>query len=349
MEGLRGVAVTLVFGVHFATLAQPWIGTAWEKGLLGVMHTVGHAGVDLFFVLSGFLIYGHLLRRKQRFGAYLWRRVQRIYPVFLAVFALYLFLSWQMPGRSKLPSDGSLWLYLLANLALLPGLFPIEPLITVAWSLSYEMFFYLAMPLAMAAVHLRDRSREVRTLGLAMSLIAAFVAFGVVGGPVRLTMFLFGALLAEILPMTKGLGSAVGALAGLAGLAVMVVPVSGPHGLSWKYASLGVCIFVLCHAALSVRAPLLSAALCFWPLRWLGNMSYSYYLLHGLALHVFFLAVGDRLLSTHGFPGAVVILLVPAFIWTLIPAAALFLAVERPLSLATKPRRTSTATARVSS
>lgn len=166
MEGLRGVAVTLVSGVHFATLAQTWIGTAWERNLPGVMHTVGHAGVDLFFVLSGFLIYGHL-----------------------------------------------------------PG---------------------------------------------------------------------------EI-------------------------------------------------AVLSGRAPSRCAALRFRPLRWLGNMSYSCYLLHGLALHVFFLAVGDRLLSTHGFPGAVVILLVPAFIWTLIPAAALFLAVERPLSLATKSRRTSTATARVSS
>jgi len=152
MEGLRGLAVALVFGVHFSTLSTPWQTAGWDRVALDILHTIGNAGVDLFFVLSGYLIYGHLMRRPPPFAAYMARRIQRIYPAFLAVFLLYLLLAWRMPDAGKLPDDGSLGGYLLANLLLLPGVFPIEPLITVAWSLSYEMFFYLVMPLIIAVL-----------------------------------------------------------------------------------------------------------------------------------------------------------------------------------------------------
>ena len=66
------------------------------------------------------------------------RRVQRIYPVFLVVFAIYIMLSFIFPSESKLP-EGYVEIvkYILQNLLLLPGVFNIEPLITVAWSLSY--------------------------------------------------------------------------------------------------------------------------------------------------------------------------------------------------------------------
>ena len=56
MEGLRGFAVFLVFLVHYATLISPWI--AQPSALFNVataLHTIGNAGVDLFFVLSGYL------------------------------------------------------------------------------------------------------------------------------------------------------------------------------------------------------------------------------------------------------------------------------------------------------
>jgi peptidoglycan/LPS O-acetylase OafA/YrhL len=54
MEGLRGLAVTLVFFVHYEALFGGWIspGTALA-GAVSFFGTVGHAGVDLFFVLSG--------------------------------------------------------------------------------------------------------------------------------------------------------------------------------------------------------------------------------------------------------------------------------------------------------
>jgi exopolysaccharide production protein ExoZ len=66
MEGLRGFAVLLVFLVHYESLLEPWI--ARDASLLALAHSlliVGNAGVDLFFLLSGYLIYGSLLTRQQ--------------------------------------------------------------------------------------------------------------------------------------------------------------------------------------------------------------------------------------------------------------------------------------------
>jgi peptidoglycan/LPS O-acetylase OafA/YrhL len=94
MEGLRGFAVFLVFLVHYVTLVRPWI--AGESALLvlaSALHTIRNTGVDLFFVLSGYLIYGSLISRSQQFVRFVSRRVERIYPTFVAVFVLYAVLS----------------------------------------------------------------------------------------------------------------------------------------------------------------------------------------------------------------------------------------------------------------
>lgn len=199
MEGLRGYAVFLVFLVHFATLVLPHVhgGSLWRVALVR-LEVIGHSGVDLFFVLSGYLIYGSLIRRPQPFGAYLLRRVQRIYPAFLAVLALYLVLSFVFPNESKLPaSAGAAAVYLLQNLLLLPGLFPIEPIITVAWSLSYEFFFYLVVPLMVGALALRQRSGAWRSCLLSAVAVAGVTAAAVSGGPIRLLMFVAGMLVWE--------------------------------------------------------------------------------------------------------------------------------------------------------
>ena len=159
MEGLRGFAVFLVFIVHYTAMVRPWF--AENSTLLvfaDAMHVIGNSGVDLFFVLSGYLIYGSLISRPQRFFSYMSRRIKRIYPAFVAVFAIYVILSFVLPAQSRIPSPASAgMIYLTQNLLLLPGLFPIEPMITVAWSLSYEMFYYFAIPLVIALFRLRSR------------------------------------------------------------------------------------------------------------------------------------------------------------------------------------------------
>lgn len=342
MEGLRGFAVFLVFVVHYVSLMNPWISAypALYK-LADVLHAMGNAGVDLFFVLSGYLIYGALIARPRKFTAFIARRARRIYPAFLAVFLLYLVVSCLLPVESRIPAGG--WdavIYLSQNLLLLPGLFPIEPFITVAWSLSYEMAYYIVIPVVIGVLGLRSRTRTARIAFFLLVASGGAVACGAFGGPIRLIMFLAGVVLFEIVegqigPTPRSMN---GLLALATGLVIVwlppeLLPTSGSASVAVKIGILFVCFLVLCLACFRSPTAWLATAFSWTPLRWLGNMSYSYYLLHGLALKGAFLVVGKMLSLDVLGPSMFWALLPFMFAATLPPAALLFIFVERPFSL----------------
>src|SRR5450830_691679 len=196
MEGMRGFAVFLVFLAHYVSLIGPWISRHSElEAFAEAVHAIGNVGVDLFFVLSGYLIYRSIIGRRQDLFLFFQRRVDRVYPAFLVVFALYLVISVLRPADSKIVGTGvDACLYVLQNVMLLPGLFNITPIITVAWSLSYEMLYYIAIPVVIALFQMRERSVQwrVRFFLIGAVLIAAWCAL--FGGPVRLIMFVSGIL-----------------------------------------------------------------------------------------------------------------------------------------------------------
>jgi peptidoglycan/LPS O-acetylase OafA/YrhL len=102
--------------------------------LLDALAKIGHSGVDLFFVISGYLIYGALIRKREfSYFPFVRRRATRIYPTFLAVLGVYLALSVLLPQQSRFPQGVSAsMVYLGQNLLLLPGLFSIMPIMTVS-------------------------------------------------------------------------------------------------------------------------------------------------------------------------------------------------------------------------
>lgn len=336
MEGLRGFAVFLVFMVHYATLVTPWI-SGPLLALSAAAHTMGNAGVDLFFVLSGYLIYGSLISRRQAFTRFMSRRIRRIYPAFMAVFLVYICLSLVFHSENKIPSHfPAAAIYLLQNFLLLPGLFPIEPLITVSWSLSYEMFYYLAIPLVIGLFGLRVRSMKWRAVFFSLITIstASYCAFH--GGHIRLIMFVSGILLHEAIASEKisPPGSRMALLAMIFGLMSTTLPIPGSAGYVLKILILFISFFMLCFTCFGHPTAWVAKAFCWSPLRWLGNMSYSYYLIHGLALKGGFM-VFSRFHHSAEFAPLIFWGLLPAmFALTLIPSAALFLLVERPFSLA---------------
>ena len=341
MEGLRGFAVFLVFLVHFVTLVRPL--ASEEAGFLVFeksLHTIGNTGVDLFFVLSGYLIYGSLISRRQHFLRFMSRRVQRIYPAFMVVFAVYVLLSFVLPEKGKLPAAAAgKAIYLVQNFLLLPGIFRIEPIITVAWSLSYEMFYYLAIPLVVALFRLRERSTGFRVaFFLGIALVAAIYC-AVNGGHIRLIMFISGILLYEAMksprvPSPPGF-FALTVLA--AGLLCTLFTGTGSGGSVTKISTLFVTFFVLCLTCFRNPSGWLPSSFAWTPLRWLGNMSYSYYLLHGLTLKAGFIALSTVLSGASQGAWLFWVLLPPMFALTVVTGAALFLLVERPFSLA--PRK----------
>ncbi len=338
MEGLRGLAILLVFAVHYFTLAREHVSPESVSARLATaLSSIGNIGVDLFFILSGFLIYGSLIRRQIPFRHYLQRRVQRIYPVFLAVFALYLALSALVPAESKLPDTAWHTLaYIGANLLLLPGVFSIRPMITVAWSLSYEVCFYLLMPLAIGMLGLRNwrPASRIALLSLTCTLLLACSSAGIFPH-VRMLGFLAGMILWEALePLALG-NSAADRWADRTALPLLVgLMFTFPH---LAFAPIRTVLTVFSFSVLSwaCLAGTGSCAQLFrWsPLRWLGNMSYSYYLVHGLALKALFFALSHYEVPQSLGSSSVWLLCPLALCWTLALSFPMFLFVERPFSL----------------
>lgn len=349
MEGIRGFAAMLVLLVHFRALFGHYAeGTALFSAFQ-ILGSLGHTGVDLFFILSGYLIYGIIMDPRFKFWRFFTHRAQRLYPTFLVVFALYLAASFFLPTRSKIPSS---WpqatVYIIANLLMLPGTFPIRPIITVAWSLSYEWSFYILVPILVANLRIRKWSWKCR--GAFVAVLSA-VFFGVsLHGTVldsRFALFGAGILLWELLQNTK-IATALprsGELvaAALFGLNLLVIGLHGstigPTDLVLAYVprlyapSLFLSGLLFTLYSISYRG-LLCRVFSWNPLRWVGNMSYSYYLIHGVTL-LSIQAVARRAShSTHLSSLAFLLVFVSCILATLVASGILYLIVERPLSLA---------------
>ena len=338
LDGARGVAALLVFGKHFGTLALPWTPDQGAVQTLFQMLDVGSLGVDLFFLLSGYLIYGSLMRKSQTFGPYFARRLQRIYPAFIVVFLLYVLLMWLVPSRSKIP--GPFWPagvgYLLANLALLPGVFPIPPLMTVAWSLSYELAAYLGWPALIGGLRFRSWSRGVR-IGL-LTLGTVLILWNAPSQPEQ-PLIKFGVLLAGGVVWEVAQSSAAPRLPGwgLVGL-LAVVPLTRWLLMTdevavvqrWILICLVVLLYDLVKTPESVTGRLLSQP----RLRQFGWISYSFYLLHGLMLHGVFLVWQWMQGASEGslsLPGYLLLMFCAGGV-SLVAAQTLFQLVERPYS-----------------
>jgi peptidoglycan/LPS O-acetylase OafA/YrhL len=330
MEGLRGVAVTLVFLQHY-TMQSQLIGLSPGEAAMvaAALRSYGNLGVELFFVLSGYLIYGTLVRKAPPFVGFMARRLQRIYPAFLVVFTFALAVTILVPIPHKIPSNP--WhaaAYILANLALLPGLIPMVGIVDVAWSLSYEMFYYFVtagLVLGMGLSHTPAKWR-ITLIALLASLFVLASCAGIPNFPVRMMPFFAGMLLAE------GLGSRVPAWLGWAApLVALVVYLTDAMPGAIGELIQTIAFFVLCAVCFR-GAGVVSMWMIWAPLRWLGNMSYSYYLVHGFVVRIAMVLLGRVLPS--GMPDWVFWGFMPIlYLGTLLASALLFVLVEKPISL----------------
>ncbi len=354
MEGLRGLAVLAVFFVHAHAFFGRYLGTYPRLfDISEYLGRVGNVGVDLFFVLSGFLIYGALVHKRVGYVTFLRRRMKRIYPTFLAVLVCYLALSILFPNESRIPTPTSAAVkYILENIAFLPGLCPITPIVTVAWSLSFEFAYYLVVPLLVVILRHDSGNKVIRlaflsATGVAFSLLEVFF---LQGSQIRMLSFISGMLLQEVTGSRwiKSLLTQAGQWTSIAALILLAsyhfaLPPSGPGAnsigvLSTALMSLAAFFVVL----YTLEYPGGLQKVCTWrPMRYWGNISYSYYLAHGLTLK------GVAILLAHVKPARHSMLLYfcalgGGLIATWMSAIVLYILVERPLSLNLERPRAST-------
>ena len=332
MQALRAAAALAVVAGHstdFLLVANGSVPPAFRY-----LH--GPAGVDIFFVISGFvmMISGERLRtRPHPARLFLWRRVIRIVPLYwLLTIAKYVTtrLDPALSVRGR-PAAAEL----IASLLFVPyravdGWF--HPLIPVGWTLSFEMVFYLIFA---AALTVRNGLRWV--LAPMMLLLATVGLFRGPGWPVWTELadpivleFLAGAAIAR-LAMERSLPGRVFAMcflvlgAGILG-GTFPTPVPISRLMTW---GLGAMLLVLGVVALE---PLLGP----WLPRWLlilGSASYSIYLVQSFVFPVLHGALA-RLAPNlaHARPAlAGGLMLVCGVAATAVAGVALFRAVEQPM------------------
>jgi peptidoglycan/LPS O-acetylase OafA/YrhL len=167
LDTLRVLAIVLVLGFHYPKEGAP----AWVEAI----PSFGWTGVDLFFVLSGFLIGRQLLAplasgERPRLRDFFTRRFLRVLPAYWVVLAVYAFL----PAAREQERMAPLWSFLTftQNFGLEGGAF------SHAWSLCIEEHFYLALPLLVLALAGRVSWRGVLCLVLGIVALGVAVRMG---------------------------------------------------------------------------------------------------------------------------------------------------------------------------
>jgi peptidoglycan/LPS O-acetylase OafA/YrhL len=301
LDGIRGLAILLVFLTHFVAIRLPRHGVMADDVVRWVAR-FGWTGVDLFFVLSGFLITGILLDTKGRpnyWRNYAARRCLRIFPLYYGALVLVIIVlpatHWNYPPLQTLRDNQAwYWTYTVNFLEVLKGRAAVPMNTSHFWSLCIEEQFYLLWPLVVLLVSRAAILRiaiGVGFVGLAfrwwlvhttLDPAAAYVLT-----PGRLDGLMIGAVLAvkhrdgglgRLRPLAVAVTAAGAALIG--GFALW-------RGMEYEDPVMAVAGFPVIAAVfggflvLGLTSPgPLSRFLSFAPLRSWGKYSYGLYLIH---------------------------------------------------------------------
>lgn len=294
LDGLRACAALAVVGLHYFEPEGPF----YSPVLAWFFHD-GWAAVNLFFVLSGYLVSQPLLGGRWSLGAFYIRRLARTVPLFLVLCAVALIVL-QAFGH-------------------------IGSLMRIWWSLAVEEQFYLVLPVAAL---LCSRRGFVRVLVAAVvaAPVVRWVSIGVIDPtvakfalPYNMDSLAMGVLIAIGLRepgVREAMRARVGRVAGAAAvlvLCLLIAPEGGDAAAAVKYElfNLTAAALVLWGAVAAVRVP--------GSVSWVGARSYPVYLFHRSAVLLVAPVVG------------VAWGVVPALAVLLAVSALLHVTIERPV------------------
>ncbi len=297
LDGIRALAVLAVIAYH--------LGYGWAPG--------GFVGVDIFFVLSGYLITSLLLSEHSRTGhialrEFWFRRARRLLPaLFVMLIAVGVWVGLTAPPfelltrRDDLISTllyGSNWHFILSGQDYFAQYASASPL-RHTWSLAIEEQFYIVWPLVVAGTLWIGRRRRFALAAICVAGIAVSVgAMGVLFDPAdpsrayygtdaRMHQLLIGALLAILMRqwglelLTRRLAPIIAPLA-----LVVLVAAFATVGDQWPAYYLGLSVILATSTAALVWAVevnpqhAVARGLSLAPVAWIGRISYGLYLWH---------------------------------------------------------------------
>ena len=300
IEGLRGIAVTLVVLFHAGLLSQA------SNQLTG-----GFIGVDLFFVVSGFLITGLLVRERERtgkisFSRFYARRVRRILPAAVVVLLITIPLAnvlVTLVDRSAVMEDGAAAALSIANIRFAMTIDYFNPVsfspFLHFWSLGVEEQFYFVWPAVLAVVAWKF-PRAGAAVALVVIAVASFVASLIITNsspstafyllPTRAWQLAAGGLLAigsgslDRLPgVIRNASGQLLAFAGWGALAALITAAFVIDSTSTLYPGMAAIVPTVAGVLLIASGTQRTGPgilLRLPPIRFLGKISYSLYLWH---------------------------------------------------------------------
>jgi exopolysaccharide production protein ExoZ len=292
IQAARGLAALMVVGFHAQSIDHKYL----TEPFLPHFFNIGQTGVDLFFVVSGFVM---AITTRQRRGLadsrrFLANRFFRIYPTYWLYFCALAVVYFTMPGLINSSQGGKV--DLVRSFFLLPS--DSLPLLMVAWSLTLELWFYIVFALLILAP--RRAVSSVLLVWLAGILACAVLLdtpnnlfLRVLVHPFTVE-FIFGALagLLWLSPRSANVGGRAGASLAVAGTAIVVMTyklgvIDGSDVIATA-STLRVVTVGIGYAALLLGLAFMERAgrQILKPLGSIGDASYTLYLSHILTLNL---------------------------------------------------------------
>lgn len=329
LQVFRGLAALSVVGHHAALSTDAFV-QRLPAGWMALFD-LGALGVDFFFVLSGFIIM-HSHRNEagngQAVGAYIYKRLARIFPAYWPVGLAVLGLHLVLPCMSA--SGGREFSY-LSSILLMPADLP--PALSVAWTLVHELVFYAMFMLWFVSRRVFGWALLLWAVALAATALAAAGPTGWLRYPLSLlnVEFMLGVVAAIVYgraPLRLPSGMLVAGGGGLAGGALYSIYGGAAPATVRLGLALGLAVLMLGVVLREQQRPMA------WPagMLMLGNASYSLYLVHNPLLSI-----------TQRLAGRLAMNWPLAMLWgvglSVVCGYAYYLWVERPALKLFRPRK----------
>lgn len=292
IDGLRGYLALFVFLHHSSIWYFYAHGDRWQAPPSNLFTLFGEGGVAMFFMITGFLFFGKLLDRAH--GRVDWIRLYvsrflRLVPLYaFAMLLLFLVVAVETGWRlheplSRVLGEAAAWLgFTIRGNPDLNGFADTVRIIAgVTWSLPYEWFFYFSLPLIGIALSIRP-SIPFLLLALGASILVAAGFWR--PGFIHAGAFL-GGIIAAVLVRSREFRAFAGApwASALVLLSTAALVALFPGATSTGATVLLAVVFAIVAGGCTVFGALATPAS-----RLLGDIAYSVYMLHGIALFVLF-------------------------------------------------------------